>query len=338
MFAESCLHPHWALHLSPSRNRQQPRRAGGHGEYLSPTVDYTLNVNGARVKQRGYITDELTDDAMDWLKQQYPREKPFFLYLSHKAVHANFTPAPRHEGSLSQRPFQRPAGQALRPTGSQPRWVMDQRNSWHGVDFPYHSALDIKDYYQRYCETLRSADDSIGRIMKQLKAMGIYDETLVIYMGDNGFLFGEHGLIDQRVAYETSIRVPMLIQCPDLFPAGKVGDQVMANIDVAPTILDACGVKRPAHFDGASFIPLAQRKTIPGATNSSTFIIGQRIFRSRPPSSRCAESVTSTSPITACGTRTSCTICGPIRTNPQTCYTTRSSRPSASRWRRSCMP
>ena len=235
----------------------------GQGEYVSPRSNYTLNVNGARVKQSGYITDELTDYAVAWLKQQRPAEKPFFLYLSHKAVHANFTPAPRHQGSLSKLPYRRPASEARRPTGNQPRWVIDQRNSWHGVDFPYHSALDIEDYYRRYCETLSAVDDSIGRIMEQLKAMGIHDETLVIYMGDNGFMFGEHGLIDKRVAYETSIRVPLLMQCPELFAAGSVVDEVVANIDVAPTILEACGVARPPHFDGQSFIPLAQGKTIP---------------------------------------------------------------------------
>ncbi|MCB1125867.1 MAG: sulfatase-like hydrolase/transferase, partial [Verrucomicrobiae bacterium] len=61
----------------------------GQGNYLPPGPNYTLNVDGKRVKQKGYITDELTDYAVDWLKQQKPAEKPFFLYFSHKAVHAN---------------------------------------------------------------------------------------------------------------------------------------------------------------------------------------------------------------------------------------------------------
>lgn len=236
----------------------------GQGHYLSPNANYTLNVDGKRVPQRGYITDELTDYAIDWLRQQQPREKPFFLYLSHKAVHANFTPAPRHEDSLASLPFQRPATEPKADRSAyQPRWLADQRNSWHGVDFPYHSELDIEKYYKRYCETLGAVDDSIGRIMEQLKAMGIHDETLVIYMGDNGFMFGEHGLIDKRVAYETSIRVPMLMQCPELFKGGTVIDQVVANIDVAPTIMEAAGLAVPRHFDGQSFLPLAQGRTIP---------------------------------------------------------------------------
>jgi N-acetylglucosamine-6-sulfatase len=237
----------------------------GQGNYLPPTADYTLNVDGERVPQKGYITDELTDYAVSWLDKQSGSDKPFFLYLSHKAAHANFTPAERHKGTLSDLPFTPPATQADTPENyrNKPRWLRDQRNSWHGVDFPYHSALDIEQYYKSYAETLRGVDDSLGRVMDQLKAMGVYDDTLVIYMGDNGFLFGEHGLIDKRVAYETSIRVPMLMQCPNLFKGGTVVDQVVANIDIAPTVMAAMGLQKPPHMNGADFLPLAQGQTIP---------------------------------------------------------------------------
>jgi N-acetylglucosamine-6-sulfatase len=235
----------------------------GQGEYVAPHPDYTLNVNGTRVKQKGYITDELTDYALEWLTQQKPAEKPIFLYLSHKAVHANFQPAKRHEGTFTDLPFTRPSTLPLPPADAhQPRWVADQRNSWHGVDFPYHSDLDIEQYYKRYCETLSAVDDGIGRVMDQLKKMGIYEETLVIYMGDNGFMFGEHGLIDKRVAYEPSIRVPMIMQCPELFRGGTIVEQVVANIDVAPTVMEAAGLSAPAHFDGESIVALAQGKNV----------------------------------------------------------------------------
>ncbi|MFC1757764.1 sulfatase [Planctomycetota bacterium] len=236
----------------------------GQGHYLPPKPDYTLNVDGKRVKQKGYITDELTDYAVDWLERQKKDDKPFFLYLSHKAVHANFTPADRHAGKFKDLPFKRPASEADTDANysGKPRWLKDQRNSWHGVDFPYHSELDIEKFYKAYCESLCAVDDSIGRVMDQLKKMEIHDETLVIYMGDNGFMFGEHGLIDKRVAYETSIRVPMLMQCPDLFDGGKVVEQAVANIDVAPTIMNAMGLEKPAHMDGQSMTPLAQGKDV----------------------------------------------------------------------------
>jgi N-acetylglucosamine-6-sulfatase len=256
-------------HMGGESDRPQPGwdhwvSFAGQGEYLPPTPDYTLNVDGKRVKQKGYITTELTDYAIDWLKQRKPAEKPFFLYLSHKAVHADFTPEDKYEDSFKDMSFQRPASE--RETARnllKPRWLRDQRNSWHGVDFPYHSDLDIGRYYKRYCETLRSVDDSIGRVLRQLKDMGIHDETLVIYMGDNGFMFGEQGLIDKRVAYETSMRVPMLVQCPALIKPGKVLDQMIANIDVGPTVMEAMGLEAPPHMDGQSFLPLLRGEDIP---------------------------------------------------------------------------
>jgi N-acetylglucosamine-6-sulfatase len=233
----------------------------GQGNYWTPGGGYTLNLNGKRVPQEGYITDELTNYAIDWIKDR-DGDAPFFLYLSHKAVHANFTPAPRHEGRYEDASWPRSPSQNLEPelAALRPRWLQDQRNSWHGIDFPYHSDLSIDTYYKRYCETLLAVDDSIGRVMEQLKAMDLYEDTLVIYMGDNGFMFGEHGLIDKRVAYEASIRVPMIMQCPSLFEGGKVVNEVVANIDIAPTILEAAGIHTPAHMDGASMIPLAQEK------------------------------------------------------------------------------
>ena len=237
----------------------------GQGNYLPPNPNYTINVNGERVKQDGYITTLLTRYAIDFLKQQEESDKPFFLYLSHKAVHANFTPEEKYEDRFAKKPFQRPASEAKLSDNERnlPRWLLDQRNSWHGVDFPYHSDLNIEQYYKRYCEALCSVDDSVGAVMDQLKKMGIYDETLVIYMGDNGFMFGEHGLIDKRVAYETSIRVPMLMQCPDLFEGGSVVDKMVANIDIAPTVMEAMGLQKPPHMDGESFISLAQGKDVP---------------------------------------------------------------------------
>ncbi|MCR9296057.1 MAG: sulfatase, partial [bacterium] len=236
----------------------------GQGHYLPPDPSYTLNVNGMRVKQQGYITTELTRYALDFLREQEHSDAPFMLYLSHKAVHGDFVPEERYRGRFAGKAFELPV--SARPLSdnllNRPRWLLDQRNSWHGMDFPLHSNESIEDIYKAYCEALCSVDDSIGAVMDQLKSMGIHDETLVIYMGDNGYMFGEHGLIDKRVAYETSSRVPMLMQCPELFAGGTVVDEVVANIDIAPTIMEAMGLEKPAHMDGNSFLQLAAGKEI----------------------------------------------------------------------------
>lgn len=237
----------------------------GQGHYYPPDDKYTVNENGKRVPQDGYITTLLTRRAIEFLERQTGRDKPFFLYLSHKAVHGPFTPEPKYKGTLTSLPFELPASSKRLANNhlNRPRWLLDQRNSWHGMDFPLHTGTGMEVFYKSYCEALRSVDDSIGAVMKQLKKMGIYEDTLVIYMGDNGFMFGEHGLIDKRVAYETSSRVPLLMQCPAIIKGGTVMDQVVANIDIAPTIMEAMGLKKPPHMDGQSFLPLARGEPIP---------------------------------------------------------------------------
>jgi len=237
----------------------------GQGKYYPPNDAYTINVNGERVPQDGYITPLLTRYAIDFLEQQRNKDEPFFLYLSHKAVHGPFTPEPKYDGSLAEEPFTYPESSELHSNNlkNRPRWLLDQRNSWHGMDFPLHTDTSAEEFLRSYCEALRSVDDSIGAVLEQLKKMGLHEETLVIYMGDNGYMFGEHGLIDKRVAYETSSRVPMLMQCPELFSGGTVVEEVVANIDIAPTVMEVMGLEKAPHMDGQSFLPLALGQEIP---------------------------------------------------------------------------
>jgi N-acetylglucosamine-6-sulfatase len=227
----------------------------GQGTYL-PSKD-GLNVDGKAVPQRGYITDELTDYAIDWLRERRA-DRPFFLYLSHKAVHSEFIPAERHRGRYASRPFTPPESMADTPANydGKPMWVRNQRNSWHGVDFAYHGNLDLSDYYRRYAETLLAVDESMGRIESLLRDRGLLENTIVMFMGDNGFAFGEHGLIDKRTAYEESMRVPLVMAGGGL-PASRRVDAVVANIDIAPTILEAAGLTPPM-MDGRSFLSLAR--------------------------------------------------------------------------------
>lgn len=234
----------------------------GQGSYLP--VKAGLNVDGKKVPQKGYITDELTDYALDWLKGR-DAKKPFMLYLSHKAVHAEFVVAERHKGRYKGQHAPVPAAATASDEyyRDKPMWLKNQRNSWHGVEFPYHSDLNIDEYYQQYCEALLAVDDSIGRVVDYLRSQRLLDSTLIIYMGDNGFMFGEHGLIDKRVAYETSMRVPMLMFCPELFRGGTVVEKMVGNIDVAPTFLEAAGLRTPDYMDGRSMIALSQGKDVP---------------------------------------------------------------------------
>ncbi|MBI1390196.1 MAG: sulfatase-like hydrolase/transferase [bacterium] len=222
----------------------------GQGVYINPT----FNIDGKQVKRDGYVTDLLTDYAEDFIKQD--REKPFFLYLSHKAVHADFYPAERHKKAFSDIKIEHPASMADTPENyeGKPLWVKRQRHSWHGVDYMYHDQTDFDNFILDYNRTMLAVDDSVGRVMDTLEKQGLLDDTLILLMSDNGFLHGEHGLIDKRCMYEESIRVPLLAHCPNLFDGGRRTDRIALNIDIAPTILEAAGVSIPDTVQGESFM------------------------------------------------------------------------------------
>lgn len=191
----------------------------GQGVYYNPV----LNINGKQAvyKDSTYITDLLTVHTLKWLKER-DKTKPFFVYLSHKAAHARFFPAKRHKGRYKDKKYMLPVTYDQTKTGAYrdlkwPEWVAAQRISGHGVDYMYSGNSDLNTLVQDYCETLLGVDESVGSVMDYLKQEGLDESTLVIYMGDNGFSWGEHGLIDKRHFYEESVKVPFLVRCPELF-------------------------------------------------------------------------------------------------------------------------
>ena len=248
----------------------------GQGVYYNPR----FNINGKQVqyKDSSYVSDVLTDLSLDWLKNR-KKDKPFFLYLSHKAVHEGFQPARRDKGRYCNIGIQYPATMFItagpnsklytkgkKVDGSDyvvnykdiPQWVRDQRYSEHGVDYMAHNVFDFDQSYQDYLECLMGVDNSIGRILDYITKSGLDKETLIIYMGDNGFAFGEHGLVDKRTAYEESMRVPLLVWGPSLVKQGTKINKMVLNIDIAPSILELAGIEKPGQMQGRSFLPLLE--------------------------------------------------------------------------------
>jgi N-acetylglucosamine-6-sulfatase len=236
----------------------------GQGTYFDPQ----LNINGQRKQFQGYTTDILADQALQWLKDGRDPDQSFFLYLSFKAVHYPFQPAPRHLRRYEDAAIDYPETMARteRNYQTQPHWVRERRYSIHGIDhmetgpFDKDPVPNFDDLYHRYCEAVHGLDENLGRVLSYLEQSGLQRKTLVLYLGDNGFHLGEHGFYDKRDAFETSIRVPLLAYAPGLIKPGTQLNQMVQNIDIAPTILDYCGVPVPesAKMDGRSFWPLLQ--------------------------------------------------------------------------------
>ncbi len=241
----------------------------GQGTYFDPT----LNINGEHQHFKGYTTDVLTERALDWLNDTQEAEQPFFMYLSYKAVHYPFQPAPRHKERYEKAEIERPETMANteRNYRTQPHWVRERRYSIHGIDHmetgPYDNdpVPSFDDLYHNYCETVHGLDENLGRVLQFLDDTCLSESTLVIYLGDNGFALGEHGFYDKRDAFEESIRIPMLAYAPGMIKPNSIIPQMVQNIDLAPTLLEAAGLAIPpeAEIDGRSFLPFLQGKSIP---------------------------------------------------------------------------
>lgn len=224
-------------------------REGGQGVYY----DCPLIIDGVETARPGrYITEDLTDLALDFITRE--RRKPFCLYLSHKAVHFGFRPPPHLKGRY------RDVDLKL-PPESDPWIPYTNGHPFVGAIFP----LDF--LYRNYCETVVSVDEQVGRLLAALDAMDIAENTIVIYAGDNGHFWGEHGLYDKRLAYEESIRIPFIVRYPGLIrDPGRRARQMVLNIDLAPTLLELAGIVPPAAMQGRSLVPILEDAATPGRT------------------------------------------------------------------------
>jgi N-acetylglucosamine-6-sulfatase len=212
---------------------------GGQGVYeWCPLV-----VNGREEPSRTrYIAEELTDRALEWLETQ--GDAPFALYLSHKSVHADFTPDEPERGRYAGRKPDFPRG--VHP------WTHAT-----GAQYVHLSFQPLDDMVRAYGEAITSMDRQIGRVLDFLDARGLADNTLVVYTSDNGYQWGEHGLVDKRWPYEESIRIPFLVRFPPArHLAGARVDRILMNVDVAPTLLALAGIDPPGWMQGRSFLPL----------------------------------------------------------------------------------
>ncbi len=214
---------------------------GGQGVY----ENCPLIIDGAEEERPGkYITEDLTDFALEFIEKE--RSQPFCLYLSHKAAHFGFLPPKHLRGTFDDTDLQL-------PQEADPLLTITRDNLFVGAPAP------LPFLYQRYCETILSLDEQVGRIIESLKESGMDENTLVIYAGDNGHYFGEHGLYDKRSAYEESIRIPFFAWGPGIIDnPGRRVDDMLLNIDLAPTLLDLVGLPVPENMQGVSVLPILQ--------------------------------------------------------------------------------
>jgi arylsulfatase A-like enzyme len=239
----------------------------GQGKYF----DTEFCINGERREViKGYYTTIVTDMAEEWIKR--PRDgKPWCAMIGHKASHSFYFPEPKYEKAFAD--VRVPYPESAFMLGDKPAWIKERLNTWHGIygplfewrkNFPDDRPEAVKDFEamtRAYWATLLSVDDSVGRLLELLRQRGELDNTIIVFMGDNGLLNGEDGMVDKRTMHEPSIRIPLLVRYPGLTPPTrpKVVEQQVLTVDVAPSLLELCGAEPLPKIHGRSWVRLVQQ-------------------------------------------------------------------------------
>ena len=266
---------------------------GQQGLYWNPVY----NDNGKKIKEKGYATNLTTDFALDWLNGREEKE-PFCLLLQFKAPHREWSPDTKYKDLWEDIEMPYPAtfndtykGREL--TAGDTEMTMDyfsrkdmkmtppdslskkERRKWlrFGVK-PGETVVPSENlsneeirkwkyqkYIKDYLATIKSVDDNIGRVLEYLKENGLEENTIVVYASDQGFFLGEHGFFDKRFMYEEALRMPFIIRYPGKIKPGIIVDDIITNIDFAPTLLEMAGIPVPEAVQGNSFFSNLKGKT-----------------------------------------------------------------------------
>jgi len=265
----------------------------GQGAYYNPVMIEM----GERKNYTGYVSDIITDRALEWLDRR-DKDKPFCLMYQHKAPHRRWEPGPKHLTMYDDVEIPEPdtlfddysnRGRAAKEQDmsiaktmtahdlkfTPPRnMTPEHRKAWDTAYGPKNKAFEeaklegkelIRWKYQRYIKDylrcIASVDDNVGRVLDYLDKEGLAENTVVVYTADQGFYLGDHGWFDKRFMYEESLRMPLMVRYPREVKAGAVSKDIVLNLDFGPTFLDYAGVKTPDDMQGESMRSVLKGET-----------------------------------------------------------------------------
>jgi N-acetylglucosamine-6-sulfatase len=245
----------------------------GHSGYVPPGWDYwsafatdwggayynyDLNVNG-HIQKHGstaadYSTDVLAGEATHFIRAT--KRGPLFLFFAPFGPHGPATPAPRDIGTLSGLAPYRPPSFNEADVSDKPNWIR------------YHKPLGpdriakTDALRQKRLETLGSVDDAVGQILQALTDTGRLGNTMIVFMSDNGFMYGEHRWLGKVAPYEESIRVPLVVRYDAANATSRTDTHLLTNLDLAPTWASLAGTAMPG-AEGHSFLPMISDPSFP---------------------------------------------------------------------------
>jgi len=211
-----------------------------------------------------HVTRKNEEDALEFLATR-PKDKPFLLNLWFFAPHAEdehpdqYRPQPASMSLYQDMEIPIPPLASETALRNLPEFLQAAENESR---IRYHWRFDTPEKYQRmmknYYRLCTEVDAVCGRILRELEAQGILDETIVVFSGDNGYYHGDRGLADKWYSHEESIRVPLIVHDPRMPQSslGRTNDDFVLNVDLAPTLLAAAGIAAPESMQGRDFAPL----------------------------------------------------------------------------------
>jgi arylsulfatase A-like enzyme len=233
----------------------------GHGLYHN--TNYWID--GELTSTTGYVTDQVTDMAIDWISRRDP-SRPFMALVHHKAPHRPWEPDDAHAGLYEDIDIPTPptfdddyANRSNAARNATMRIESDLKATDLKLAVPDGLTPEEEKHwkYQRYIKDylrcVASIDDNMGKLLDFLDAEGLTENTIVVYTSDQGFFLGDHGWYDKRFMYEESLRMPLLIRYPAEIPAGSTVGPIVSNLDFARTLLDYAGVEPSSGMQGRNF-------------------------------------------------------------------------------------
>ena len=220
----------------------------------------------------GWSTDIIADLTMDFLRDR-DKSRPFLALCHFKATHDPWDSREPYQSLWRDEQLPEPSNlyDEYENRAEPSRRTTLKIEQINQATFP-HTRLRNADWreqrghiYQQYVKDFlrcgRVLDENIGRLLDFLDQEGLTENTVVIYTADQGHFLGEHGFFSKRFMYDESMRMPFLIRYPDRVPKGQINDDMISNVDFAPTVLDLAGVDTPDSMQGRSFLPNLQGET-----------------------------------------------------------------------------
>jgi arylsulfatase A-like enzyme len=223
------------------------------GALTSLYENYTVVQQGVPVhygvEEEDYATDVFGAAALEFIRDA-PLEQPFLLWFAPTAPHPPWTPAPRHDGAFADLTLADPPSVGERDVGDKPAWV----RALPPLDEAERARL--REARRRAFEALLSVDEAVRSIAEAVEARGDLDRTVILFVSDNGYAFGEHRWERKECPYEPCTRVPFLVRFPPV--DHRIEDALTSTVDVAPTIAELAGLDPPPSVDGTSLVSVLE--------------------------------------------------------------------------------